>query len=329
MSASGAADRAAGAGAPVPVLLGPTASGKTAVATALASLADIEIISADSRQIYRRLDVGTAKPTPAERRAAPYHGLDLIEVGERYSAGRFARAATDWIAGIRGRGRLPLVVGGTGFYVRALFEGLFAEPPLDPARRAALQRALGALDRAEVARWAGRLDPSFAGGGGRQRAARAAEVALLTGRPLSAWHRAAAPAPGPAPWYAVLTLPREVLAARIEARVNAMLTDGLVDEVRGLLAGGAPADAPGLRSVGYREVIEALAGRLEAAALPGAIARATRRYAKRQATWFRHQLTGPVLALDATRPAGEVARALLSGYRARMTSDSARDTAAG
>ncbi|HEY4647789.1 MAG TPA: isopentenyl transferase family protein, partial [Gemmatimonadales bacterium] len=123
------------AGGKVPVLVGPTAVGKTAVALALSAHWPLEIISADSRQVYRRLDIGTAKPTRKERARAPHHGIDLIDPGCRYSAGHFARDAVGWLADIRGRDKLPLIVGGTGLYVRALAEGLFSEPPLDPARR--------------------------------------------------------------------------------------------------------------------------------------------------------------------------------------------------
>ena len=122
-------------GVKVPVLVGPTAVGKTAVALALAARLPLEVISADSRQIYRRLDIGTAKPTRKERSRVPHHGIDVVEPGQRYSAGQFARDAARWVGEIRNRGRLPLVVGGTGLYVRALAEGLFHEPPLDPARR--------------------------------------------------------------------------------------------------------------------------------------------------------------------------------------------------
>ena len=126
------------AAAEVPVLVGPTAVGKTAVALALAAHWPIEIVSEDSRQIYRRLDVGTAKPTRKERARVPHHGVDVVDPGARYSAGHFARDAAGWIAAVRNRGKLPVVVGGTGLYVRALAEGLFREPPLDPARRRSL-----------------------------------------------------------------------------------------------------------------------------------------------------------------------------------------------
>lgn len=300
----------------LPVLVGPTGIGKTRVATALAHLADIEIISADSRQVYRGLDIGTAKPVATDRAAAVYHGLDLVEPQERYSAGRFARDATEWIAGITARGRLPLLVGGTGFYLRALFDGLFAEPALDPARRARLGRVLAGLSAGELARWAGRLDAGFKGGGA-QRAARTATVALLTGRSLTGLQRGAPAAPAVwTPWYAQLTLPRAALASRIAQRTEAMLAAGLVQEVQAVLRARVPPSAPGLTGVGYREVVQHLEGRLDDGRLAAVIAQATRRYAKRQETWFRHQLNGPVAALDAEKDPETLAREVLSGYRA-------------
>ena len=302
----------------IPVLVGPTGIGKTAVATALASLAPIEIISADSRQIYRGLDIGTAKPTAGERATAPYHGIDLIAPTEPYSAGRFARDAAGWIVAAAGRGRLPVVVGGTGFYIRALFEGLFDEPPMDEERRERLRESLAALPSAEQARWARRLDPGFTGGG-TQRASRAVEVALLTGTPLSRLQKASPSPAAPArPAYAVMTLPREALTARLAQRVRAMLDAGLVLEVRRALNAGVPPDAPGLSGVGYPEVLAHLRGELTADALFEAIVAATRRYAKRQATWFRHQLRGAVMALDASLPPDALAEQLLSGYRAAL-----------
>ena len=309
---------AGGSNSPVLVIAGPTAVGKTAVATALADLADIEIVSADSRQVYRGLDIGTAKPTTQQRAAAPYHGLDLIAPAERYSAGRFARDAEQWIGEIRGRARLPLVVGGTGFYLRALFCGLFDEPDLDESRRERLRQALGGLEPDDRLRWAKRLDKGFKGGGS-QRALRALEVALLTGVPLSALQHNEAPAP-PAlsPWTARLELPREALRARIASRVRAMIAAGLVGEVRALLASGVSESAPGLTGVGYAETVRHLGGRLSEERLAEAITTATRQYAKRQETWLRRQLTGPVLVLDASREPGALAREVLAGYRAAL-----------
>ena len=171
----------------VPVLVGPTAVGKTAVALALAAHWPIEIISADSRQVYRRLDIGTAKPTRKERArvAAPRGGRGRSRRSATAPGTSPATRPAGW-SEIRNRGRLPVVVGGTGLYVRALAEGLFREPALDPARRRSLDACTARLEPLELLRWASRLDPGFRGGG-RQRASRAIEVALLTGHPLSYW----------------------------------------------------------------------------------------------------------------------------------------------
>jgi tRNA dimethylallyltransferase len=300
----------------IPVLVGPTGVGKTAVATALARLLPVEIVSADSRQVYRGLEIGTAAPSAAERAAAAYHGVGIVNPRERYSAGRFARDAAEWIAAIATRGRTPLVVGGTGFYLRALFDGLFEEPELEAERRSRLGAWLRALASEEPARWARRLDAGFRGGG-RQRAQRAVEIALLTGRSLSALQAARPAAPrGVTAWYAVLTADREALRERLARRTRAMLEAGWVDEVRRALAGGVPSSAPGLSAVGYREIVAHLEGRLAADALEPAIVQATRRYAKRQETWFRHQLAGPVLRLVAEGPPDALARRVVDGYRA-------------
>jgi len=281
----------------VPVIVGPTAVGKTAVVLALREHWKVFAISADSRQIYRGLDIGTAKPSAEECRLVPHLGIDLVDPGERYSAGRFAQDAVQWLAeGIPDR--QPVIAGGTGFYVKAVADGLFREPPIDRTRRGRLRD--WSREAAGLGRWAVRLDDGFRGGG-RQRAARAVEVALLTGRPLS-WWQAEAKAEGiMRPWYVRLTLPRAVLHQRIERRARAMLAQGFVDEVRSVLDRGVPSDAPGLDAVGYREVVAFLAGEIPEQDLLASITTATRRYAKRQETWFRHQLIGhPVVTLDAT-----------------------------
>jgi tRNA dimethylallyltransferase len=303
-------------GAEVPVLVGPTAVGKTAVALALAAHWPAEVISADSRQIYRRLDVGTAKPTRKERARLPHHGVDVVEPGARYSAGHFARDAARWIEQVRNRARLPLVVGGTGLYVRALAEGLFHEPALDPARRRSLDAFTARLEPIELLRWAGRLDPGFRGGG-RQRAARAVEVALLTGRPLSHWQEAARAGGVIRPWYIVLTVPRPVLHQRILTRAEEMMRRGLVEEVAAVLAEGHPPGAPGLDGIGVREAVEYLHGRRSRESVPEAVATSTRQYAKRQQTWFRHQLGGSVLTLDASRPPEKLAAEIAGLWKER------------
>ncbi|MBI2403116.1 MAG: tRNA (adenosine(37)-N6)-dimethylallyltransferase MiaA [Gemmatimonadetes bacterium] len=279
------------------MIVGPTAVGKTAVAVALARHWPLVVISADSRQIYRGLDLGTGKPTPAELAVVPHLGVDLLDPGQRYSAGRFARDAAQWLGALP-PGQMPVVVGGTGLYIRALADGLFREPPLDPERRA---RLAGWTSRADgLGRWAARLDPEYAGGG-RQRAARTVEVALLTGRPLSWWQRRARAEGVMRPWYVRLALPRAVLHQRIGERVARMLSAGWVDEVRRVLATGIDAAAPGLDALGYRDIVRHLQGALPADRLEQAIVTSTRRYAKRQETWFRHQLgRAPVVTLDAT-----------------------------
>jgi tRNA dimethylallyltransferase len=298
------------------VIVGPTAVGKTAVALALAARWPLEVVSADSRQVYRRLDIGTAKPTRKERARVTHHGLDLVDPGTRYSAGHFARDAETWLADIRGRGRQPVVVGGTGLYVRALAEGLFREPSLDPARRRSLDAFTARLEPLELLRWASRLDPGFHGGG-RQRASRAIEVALLTGQPLSHWQLAARARGAIDPWYVVLTVPRPVLHQRIARRAEEMIKRGLVEEVASVLAEGHPPTAAGLDGIGVREAVEYLHGGRPRESVAEAIVLSTRQYAKRQETWFRHQLTGSVLAVDATRPPERLAAEIAQAWEQR------------
>jgi tRNA dimethylallyltransferase len=306
-----------------PVIVGPTGVGKTAVAVALAALTPITVISADARQVYRGLDIGTAKPDRATLARVPHLGLDLVTPGESYSAGRFARDAAGWITEARATGvaRQVVVVGGTGLYVRALADGLFREPPFDPGRREQLRQWSDSLEAGDLARWAGRLDPRFPGGG-RQRAARAIEVALMTGHALSWWQREARESGMLRPWYIHLTVPREVLHRRLAARVDEMLRAGLVQEVQRQLAAGVAPDAAGLDGIGYREVVAMLEGDLPESGLSQAILVSTRRYAKRQDTWFRNQLRGDegrgrgeaVWMLDATESPNALAQQILTRW---------------
>ena len=274
-------------GADVRVISGPTAAGKSALALALAERHGATIISADSRQIYRRFDIGTAKPTPAERARVPHVGVDVVEPSQRFSAAAWAEMATTAIDAARAEGREMLVVGGTGFYLRALFSPLFSEPELDARRRDALARHLGTLSLAELRRWCILLDPERSHLG-RTQLLRALEVALLTGQRLSTLHRDAVRPPRFHARYLVVD-PGAVLRARIEARVDAMLEAGWLDEVR-RLSRDVPPTAPAWNAAGYEALRLAAAGEL---ALPDARARIvieTRQYAKRQRTWLRHQL---------------------------------------
>lgn len=293
-------------------ITGPTASGKTAVSLEVARRLDTEIISLDSRQVYRGMDIGTAKASAPERARVPHHGLDLVDPRERYSAGRFARDARGWIDGIEGRGRVPLLVGGTGFFLRALTDPIFRQPRLDQARLRALRDAMARWPREKLAAWVRVLDPAraeVAVAGGPQRMGRTLEIALLTGRPLSWWHREApAEAPPVRTLIGVLEVPRDTLDVRIEARTRRMVEEGLVEEVRSLLERGVTRDAPGMTGVGYREIVRYLDGEWTADEAVEAIARSTRRYARRQMTWFRNQLPGPdVVWLDGTAPVDDVA----------------------
>ena len=287
---------------PVLALTGPTAAGKTALSIVLARRLDGEIVSMDSRQIYRGMDIGTAKATREERAEVPHHGLDLIDPDQGYSAGRFARDARGWIREIREQGRLPILVGGTGFFLRALTDPVFREPPMDRARRTRLRTWLSGRPPEELARWVRVLDPgraALAEEGGPQRLSRTLELPLLTGRPLSWWHDHAPDDAEPVPArVVVVTLPREVLYDRISARARAMFEGGLLDEVRGLLGRGFGPEAPGMTGTGYREAIRVLEGGLSVEEGIGETARLTRGYARRQLTWIRNQLPADRLEVD-------------------------------
>ncbi|NNG15474.1 MAG: tRNA (adenosine(37)-N6)-dimethylallyltransferase MiaA, partial [Gemmatimonadales bacterium] len=226
----------------------------------------------------------------------------------------FASDAARWITEIRGRGHLPVVVGGTGLYVRALADGLFLEPKLDPRRRRALATWAATLDGLELVRYASRFDPTFAGGG-RQRASRAVEIALLTGRPLSHWQRSAKIRGAIDPWYVVLTVPRQVLHQRIERRAREMVERGLIQEVAAVLADGLAPRAPGLDGIGIREAVEYLHGHRDRESVAEAVATSTRQYAKRQETWFRHQLAAEPLVLDATASPEALAKQIAEAWK--------------
>ena len=291
---------------PVLGLAGPTAAGKTAaalaIAAALAPRGAVEIVSVDSALVYRGMDIGTAKPSAAERAAVPHHLIDIVDPAEAWSAAAFVAAATRLIGEIHARGALPLLVGGTMLYFKALFDGLDPMPAADPAVRAALSAA-AARDgwpalHAELARVdpvsAARLAPHDA-----QRIQRALEVHRVSGRPLSDWQRGAAPAAPRPPLIALEPVDRSWLHARIEARFKAMLKAGLIEEVSGLRRrADLHAGLPSMRAVGYRQTWAALdQGRLDG--LEAAGAAATRQLAKRQLTWLRSMPWREVVAADA------------------------------
>ena len=285
---------------PLLVICGPTGVGKTAAAVHLAGRLAIEVVSADSRQVYRGMDVATGKPTAAEQAAVPHHLLDVIQPDERYHAARFRREAISSIDAIRARGRLPVVVGGTGLYIRALLKGLDAAPPADPALRArleavaavsgvpALHGQLAALDPAA----AQRLHPND-----RVRIIRAIEKRNSGAGDEGSWARAVSP------WQVLLfglCQERGALNRQLEERARGMFSSGMMDEVTRLLGAGYDESSPGMAGIGYRQVAAVARGRMTEAEALGLMVRDTRRYAKRQMTWFAREATLRWLDVDET-----------------------------
>jgi tRNA dimethylallyltransferase len=274
----------ASAGAEVFVICGPTAAGKSDLALRLAERHGHDILVADSRQVYRGFDVGTAKPTAAEQRRVQHYGIDVADPTERFSAAQWAALADDLIA--RQPDRPPLIVGGTGLYLRALFDGLFREPEHDPIRRRSLLQWLDGQTTDELRRWVVELDPMRARLG-RTQLLRAAEVALLTGSRISDLHESEVVRPRWRARYLVID-PGPSLRDRIEHRFDAMLQAGWLDEVRRLRS--VPDDAPAWKASGYRVLRDVVDGLVSLDEARERILIETRQYAKRQRTWFRHQL---------------------------------------
>ncbi len=273
-------------------LLGPTASGKSRLALALADELPIEIVSVDSGQVYRGMDIGTAKPTRAERQRVPHHLIDLVDPTDAYSAGRFRDDAIAAVQGVLARGRIPLLVGGTMLYYRALARGLDALPAADPAIRAAIVVEAAARGWPAMHAELARVDPAAArrlAPNDSQRIERALEVYRATGTPLSALQTAARAAlPFRLLSFALMPEDRAALHARIAERFAAMLKDGLVEELQALRRGyRLHADLPSMRCVGYRQVWDFLDGGFDRAALREKGIAATRQLAKRQLTWLR------------------------------------------
>ena len=272
-------------------LVGPTASGKTTLALALGEALGAEVVSVDSRQIYRRMDIGTAKPTPDERRRVRHHCLDLIDPDESFDAARFRAAATHALDDVRARGRHALVVGGTGLWLRVLLRGLCPAPPRAPAVRAALRALAAQRGPDELHRHLAVLDPPAAARVHPRdavRVERALEVVFSSGRRLSDWQAAHRFAESSYDALLVgLAVATPDLEARIVARARRMVAAGFADEVRRLRASGLADTAPAWASVGYREMRAHVDGACDLEAAVGSLVVSTRRFAKRQRTWFR------------------------------------------
>ncbi|HKI97237.1 MAG TPA: tRNA (adenosine(37)-N6)-dimethylallyltransferase MiaA [bacterium] len=284
---------------PLVAVVGATASGKSGLALALAEALDGEIVNTDSMQVYRYFDIGTAKPTLAERERVPHHLIDVVEPDDVYSAGRYVADAQAAIAGIVARDRVPILCGGTGLYYRALVLGLVQVPPVPAAVQAAVEARVGAGSEAAYqllaavdAEAAASIHPN-----NPVRIARALAVYEATGRPLSAWRREQPFLREPARVFAVgVRWERAALYERIDRRVREMLAAGWVDEVQALLARGYGPELKPMQAIGYREIAEWLGAGGQPdmpepaeplAAVAERIARRTRQYAKRQLTWFR------------------------------------------
>jgi tRNA dimethylallyltransferase len=274
---------------PLLVILGPTASGKSRLGLEVAERLGGEIVSADAFAVYRGLDIGTDKPSLEDRQRVRHHLIDVAHPRERFSAGEFAKVASDAIEDIIGRGLTALVVGGTHFYVRALVKGIFPAPPRDRSTGARLAEEWE-HDRDAVFQRLQSVDPEAAeriGPHDRQRLLRALEVYEVTGEPLTRhWRRHRHP-----PKYRILMVApqrsRPELYARIDARADRLFASGLVEEVRRILTSGVPVDAHALKAIGYRQVVEMLEGRCDLETAIENTKRSSRHFAKRQITWLR------------------------------------------
>jgi tRNA dimethylallyltransferase len=284
----------AGSGHPLLVaIVGPTATGKSSMGIALAKRYGGEVVSCDSTAVYRGFDIGTDKVPAAERAGIPHHLVDVADPLEEYSAARYAREAAAAIRDITSRGRLPILVGGTGLYYRALTRGFFPGPARDSALRARLERIAARRGPECLHRWLRRVDPPSAlriQPRDRKRLIRALEVYYLTGRPLTDHF---ADTESPLPDYRVITfalnLPTEQIADRVARRVDQQFKEGLLDEVRSLLRSGLPESAHPFSGLVYRQALEHLRGVRDEAATRELIVRENRRYARRQLIWFRKE----------------------------------------
>ena len=282
------------------IICGPTAAGKSAIAMTLAADFDGAIVSADSRQIYCYFNVGTAKPTRQECARVTHYGVDVAEPTERYSASRWASEATEWIECAGEVDKTPIIVGGTGLYIRALIEPLFNAPEMDPVARSQLETELAGKSVAELRRWCEVLDPPRAHLG-RTQLLRSIETALMSGARISDLHeihRASEVLDRIEPIYLLID-PGDALASLIEERVDKMLDSGWIDEVERLIKSVA-ADAPAWKASGYSAIREHVEGKADLSTTRQRIIIETRQYAKRQRTWFRHQL--PATAVTDLNP---------------------------
>lgn len=273
-------------------IVGATCTGKSGLALALAQRLGGELINGDALQVYRGLDRGTAKPTLEERSLAPHHLIDFLDPDERFSAGEFSRQARVRIAEVQARGKLAIVVGGSGFYIRALFQGLSEIPEVPEEVREGLAQRLSEQGIEALYDELRRVDSATArqvSPNDKQRILRALGVVTASRRPISEWRSAPPREEGPEALLMGLTLPRSLLYDRIAARARRMVRQGWLDEIEGLLEQGVSETAPAFQAIGYRQLLSHLKGRCGLEEAIEDTVKATRRYAKRQETWFRKE----------------------------------------
>lgn len=292
-------------------IVGPTASGKTPASLLLAERLNGEIISADSRQIYKYLDIGTAKPTRAERRRVKHYFVDMLEPDEEYSGGRFGKEARGVVENVLKRGKLPILVGGSGLYVKSVVDGLFEGPGKDPEVRARLEEQLAREGVKSLFEALKKVDASAAARMTEvkpRQVIRALEVYYITGKPISEFHAEQETKPDFRAIQVGLKWEREELYNRINQRVDRMISKGLVEEVRGLRIKGYDRRLNALNTVGYREVFDYLEGLCNLGDTIALMKQNTRRFAKRQLTWFRADKRIRWVPMPRTKTLSEAAR---------------------
>jgi len=295
-------------------IVGATATGKTAVGESLAERLGGAVVCADARQVFRELELGTGKPTPAERASRPHHLFDLLSLGERASAGRWARAAAEVLEQRFESGQVPVLVGGSGLYLAALQKGLHPEPPRDEALRASLESECATVGAEAMHTKLATLDPAAATKlrpQDRQRVLRALEIVIAGGHALAWWRDRPLEPPLEAEWRTFeLVCPPPVLAQRIHERTHAMWEAGLLEEVRELMSAGKGPALRRLAAIGYDEALDAIEGALSEDAAKARMSLRTRQLAKRQRTWFRHQVEAVRVEQADTSPADATARSI-------------------
>ncbi|MBF8293999.1 MAG: miaA [Bacteroidetes bacterium] len=306
---------------PILAIVGPTASGKTPLSLLLAEILNGEIVSADSRQIFKYLDIGTAKPTRAERKRVPHHFVDFLDPKDKYSAGLYGDDVKKVVKDVFDRGKVPILVGGSGLYIKAAIDGLFGGPGRDPEIRARLEDQLRTGGIEPMLDTLRKVDPVVLQTMKEitpRRIIRALEVFFIAGKPLSEYHSEQGQIPDFQAIQFGLEWERKELYSRINQRVDRMISDGLMDEVQKLAGMGFDRQLNALNTVGYKEVFDYLEGTVNRETMIDLIKRNTRRFAKRQITWFKADKRIRQIPMTENLDLVAAARKIVDGYRKEM-----------